>query len=150
MPMDDPTLSAPMVLAVFSQVDHNCSYADADLIAQIVNRRAGDVQRAVEACEGKPVYGRILAYREALEEIENPAKLAARLSFEASCEKERADKAQARADSYRRTFDHTGDQQYAEMAAASERTAIGHLKAVKGKVAKADAIGLRFMRAEAV
>lgn len=133
MPTTTPApLAAESVLSTFAQVDHDCPYADADLIARVINARAGDVQRAVEACEGKPVYGKLLAYQAALVERTNPAVLAERLRFEADCLTKRADDQRKEADSWRR---HGASK--AERAATCERLAIRYLSEAKRKLALA-------------
>lgn len=128
-------LTAEAVLATFAAVDASCTHADADLIAQIVNRRSGDVQQAVEACEGKPIYTKLLVYQGALVERVNPAVLAERLRFEADCLTGRADKQRAEADSWRRYGESK-----AERAATCERLAVRYLGEAKRKLRLANAL----------
>lgn len=150
MPFDTtptPDLTPEAVLATFAAVDAECSHADAADIARRVNANAGDVAHAISMCEPEHAVCKLIAYQGALEEIENPAKLATRLYFEASCAKERAERFQREADEWRGKI---GRDEYAAMlAAARERTAISFLKIAKTKVERADAIGVRALMAEA-
>lgn len=131
-------LTPQSVLATLAQVDHDCPFVDAKRIAKIVNARAGDVQRAVECCEGKAIYGPMLAYAEALEEIANPARLSVRLMMEASTLLAASDKARAEADEFRRkaeTWAEPAD--FAHRAACRERAAVEYLKRSKAKARRA-------------